>query len=529
MPVTFVAWPFQYEDLLHMLNAWMKGKNGVLNANPMGAGKAQPLDANVLTPTGWTTMGDLSVGSEVIGRNGHATKVTGIYPQGKQSVFKVTFSDGFSTECTDEHLWSVITPTRKFEGSDYRTTQLKDLGSLKDRQGNSRHFIPIVEPVRFAPKLTHLDPYLLGLILGDGCFRGSGGVSLSTADAEIVESVINTLPSDMEIKKRSGSKYDYNLVSNIQRFNPVVRSLKAYGLYGKKSENKHIPDEYKYNTVPVRFALLQGLMDTDGTATKSGASFSSSSKQLAYDVAEIVQSLGGIARVQTKKTTHLLHYRVNVSLPVNPFRLARKANSYIGKTKYLPHRSIISIEQVVDKECQCIKVEAPDSLYVTDSYIVTHNTMETSAAESLISSLQAAKDIQPMSLWLTKKSLRKSTAKEIRRWIPDRNLVVLDGDKATRKIQVQLAVASGSMLIANYDSLATTPEILETPWTIVVADECHKLKGGANPSGPTKVWKLVKKLVEQLQAREGFFIPLSGSPVQNHPREMWSLLTPVQA
>lgn len=86
---------------------------GGILADQMGLGKAQPLDAKILTPTGWTTMGEVKTGDCVIGANGSPCKVTGVFPQGRKEVFSVTFSDNTSTECCKEHLWAVQSPYQR--------------------------------------------------------------------------------------------------------------------------------------------------------------------------------------------------------------------------------------------------------------------------------------------------------------------------------------------------------------------------------------------------------------------------------
>jgi hypothetical protein len=162
---------------------------------------------------------------------------------------------------------------------------------------------------------------------------------------------------------------------------------RALGLTGTRAVSKFIPYIYKFNGVADRVALLQGLLDTDGSV--DGASrieFSTVSKQLARDVIELVQSLGGTATLSERIPTYTYQgqrrqgrrsYRLNIALPaeIRPFRLSRKANRYTHRPKYPPSRAITEVQYVGRKQAQCIAVDAPDHLYVTDDYIVTHNTM----------------------------------------------------------------------------------------------------------------------------------------------------------
>lgn len=125
----------------------------------------------------------------------------------------------------------------------------------------------------------------------------------------------------------------------------------------------------------------------------------------------------------------------------------------------------------------------------------------------------------PRSIWFTKKSLRHSSFKELRRWNPDRMIIVLDGTPSQRDFQVDLAVANNAMVIANYDMMNTTPKIKEFEWDFVFMDEVHKLKGGAN-STPTRIFENAKEICHKAK----FIVPMSGSPIQNHPKEMWTYL-----
>lgn len=132
----------------------------------------------------------------------------------------------------------------------------------------------------------------------------------------------------------------------------------------------------------------------------------------------------------------------------------------------------------------------------------------------------------PRIIWLTKKTLRFSSFKELTKWNPDHKPIVLDGNETAREFQTEIAIATNAPVIANYDMLNTTPLLRKTEWDIVIVDEVHKLKGGANPK-PTLIWENVKKLIHDKNGNpkpDVFFMPLSGSPIQNHPKEMWAYL-----
>lgn len=374
-----------------------------LLAHEVGFGKAQPHDAKVMTPFGWKLMGDIEVGDYVIGDDGFPAPVVGVYPQGIRPIFKVIMSDGSFTECTDEHLWLTWTYQERInrgrmpEDKDWECAKphVRELSEIRKtlrahKIQAKNHSIPMVEPVAFPTRPTPLDPYLVGVLLGDGYISG-GGIKFSSADTEIVESVRELVPAGVNL--RQDGEYDYHLTISREWAgkprhgrHPVLEAVRDLKIAVKSSE-KFIPDCYKFNDISVRLAILQGLMDTDGTVFKNGlaVSFTSISQRLAEDVQFLVQSFGGTARI-TSRTPHFTHngelkdgqlaYTVAIRLPagIPPFRLARKANRVTPFTKYPPVRYIADVQQVEDKPATCILVDNLTHLFVTDDFIVTHNT-----------------------------------------------------------------------------------------------------------------------------------------------------------
>lgn len=219
-----------------------------------------------------------------------------------------------------------------------------------------------------------LDPYLLGLLLGDGCI--TAGIRFSSSDKQLIDYVENLLPENCKLKKES--KYDYKITCERRKDqNLLLDALRYHKLFGKRSEDKFIPNCYKLSSIKNRISILQGLLDTDGYISSKGLiQFSSSSKQLVEDVSFLVHSLGGVTRFSTKKTTHLDHYIIILNMPDNitPFRLKRKKERFNLNKKYKPARGFKKIEYVGKEEAKCIKIEDPNGLYITDDFIVTHNT-----------------------------------------------------------------------------------------------------------------------------------------------------------
>jgi hypothetical protein len=362
--------------------------------DPVAEGKAEHVDNMLYTPTGRKRIGDIQIGNQVIGSNGKSTNVIGIYPQGIKKMCNITFSDGHSIKVCEDHLWNV-----KLNGGTkgYITLSVKDLldssktitynGTgrnikkeytistyYKDKENRNKWSIPIVKPISFdLGNILPINSYLLGLLLGDGGLSQKS-IRFSTVDIELINSIEHILEDDLLIKKVKNSNCDYAIITKVGSRNSLTKRLKELGLKGKRSEDKFIPQEYMYAIGSSRLSLLQGLMDTDGSYSNHGAEFYSSSKTLAYQVIELVQSLGGIAKIRCKKTTHLDSYIVRVLLPeyLNPFILKRKREIY--KPSKVFSRYITNIEYIDDAEAVCISVDAPDNLYVTEHALVTHNT-----------------------------------------------------------------------------------------------------------------------------------------------------------
>ncbi len=215
-----------------------------LLADDMGLGKAQPLTAKVLTPLGWTLMGDIQVGDEVINSQGETSRVVGVFPQGVIDIYRVEFSDGSETECCGDHLWLVNTALRRRRGNAFRTLSLRDLrGDLCRTYSGIRqyqHFVPLVRPVHFVESELPLHPYLLGVLIGDGGLSDHT-VRLSSADSELVERVRGLLPEAVRLEYKSG--YDWSLTQGRgSRPNAVTVTLRSLGLMGHHAEQKFIPE-----------------------------------------------------------------------------------------------------------------------------------------------------------------------------------------------------------------------------------------------------------------------------------------------
>lgn len=363
-----------YLDLA--LNGGVPEGSWFLVSGPPKSGKMQPYDAKILTPNGFKKLGDITVGDIVCTPDAKFTKVNEVHEFGLKDVYKVTFADGHSTECGLEHLWELSNKDRK-------TLSVLSLEEFKDNLLNSNgrpKWAVKTSLCEFESQNVPMDPYLAGILIGDGCIVKS--IRFSTADEEILQNVRKIIDNSYTLKKVGQSKYDYAISKpKAENENIYIQALRDLKLLGLKSKDKFIPDVYKYNTKEVRLAILQGLMDTDGYCGANGhCIFYSSSERLINDVKELVFSLGGIATVKDKVTrcngklfnTYVCYIRYNNCSEL--FRLSRKKNRTKVRTKKPLTRKITKVELIGQKECRCIKLASSDGLYITDNFIVTHNT-----------------------------------------------------------------------------------------------------------------------------------------------------------
>jgi replicative DNA helicase len=344
-----------------------------------GRGKPVTLDTPVLTPNGWTRNGNLKVDDYVIGSNGKPTKVIAVHPQGVLDSYRVTFNDGGSVLCGPDHDWTVQSPKMRLRNNGSWTVKTtKDLiGDLsgKPKAGNKKGagykwFVPVMEPVEHEEKYLPVEPYTLGVLIGDGCllyktatFCGNDPFIAEEIQRRNPDRTVNTLTP-------SGGAGRYSITP---RFMGTVREI---GL-NVGGEEKYIPEEYMTASPQQRLDLLRGLMDSDGSVRpRRRARFHSCNKRLALDVQQLVWSLGGVAQFRSRDRGEgrSVEHEVTIWTPSNPFILPRKALSYDPRPWF---RAIKSIQKVGVDKMQCITVDADDHLYVVKDYIVTHNSFLT--------------------------------------------------------------------------------------------------------------------------------------------------------
>ena len=375
-----------------------------------GTGKLEPISRKVPSPTkqGWTYMGDLKVGDYVFGSDGKPIRVTGVFPQGEQDIYKIIFNDGRYALCGLDHLWTVTIPW----SSKPRTLTTREI--LEDY----KYFVPHIErdnmrtgsnrepwhykyrvqllssPVEYEESPLPIHPYILGAFIGNGCCT-SPYLSISSGD-DFVPNKIAAMCNLTVRKQKTG--YTYVFYDNNNR--PVKTNIffkDVPSMIGCYSRYKIIPNDYLHNSYRNRIELLRGLMDTDGSidsdnGIRYNVRYSSCSKELLEQMQELIWGIGFSANITSpdkREEKYVDGYHANLDIRVpqkfkrelftHPRKLyiAQKAASIPDRQQPFKYLIIKDIKLVKREESQCISVDAPDQLYLTEQFIVTHNTFMT--------------------------------------------------------------------------------------------------------------------------------------------------------
>lgn len=347
-------------------------------------GYEQPYSEPVLTPTGYVPMGSLKVGDLVMNPNGSPVRIGDIVEQGTTEIYEVEFQDGRKVRCGANHLWATCRNGKKFyimRTVDYMKRKLKQGSPGKEHYP---YKIPELNPLNFDERPITVDPYVLGVLLGDGYICGDQ-VRFSTADKFIVEELQRRLP-DYIIEHKE--QYNYVIKSKVQGINELNRQLKDLKVK-VKSYDKFIPENYKFTSIENRFELIRGLMDTDGSVTNGACSFVSTSEQLIDDMIFVLRSLG----IRCKKSKEISgrnnvdfnngnysdtrpHWELTITTEEDIFKLPRKLEKIRKDRKYnykgIGIKSIRKTGEFEKQRCLCIDNE--NHLYITKDFIPTHNS-----------------------------------------------------------------------------------------------------------------------------------------------------------
>lgn len=389
-------------------------KMSFLSTGPTGTGKSILNSEPIPTPTdhGYTLNGDLNVGDYVYNRHGKPVKVTGVYPHPQEDVYRLTLMDGRQIDCAGDHLWTY----RSHYGNGsktWKTISTKELIRKRiaiprpDGRVDHQFVIPQADAIERHAKSYKLDPYALGVMIGNGLFR-EAAVTVSSNDPETISELENIFglkskhinksyswvfieqSHAIKIRRNGHSTYNDRLYQTKDALSEIPELINKY------SGEQFIPDMYKFGSIKQRWSLIQGLFDTDGTISNDSrynVSYSTTSKRLANDIQEVLWSLGVQTSVKKRtnarknRSSDTFEYHIHVKVmnkdKAQFFRLGRKKQRAIAATKIVKKRekkfdtvTIKSIEKLPEKaDMTCIMVDDPEHLYIAGkNHIVTHNT-----------------------------------------------------------------------------------------------------------------------------------------------------------
>lgn len=513
------------QPFTHQLACWHIGlqhRSWYFALDP-GTGKALPNDTPVLRDDGtFTPIGDLRIGDLIASADGGTQRVEGVYPQGKKEAWRVTFKDGSHTDCCDDHLWTVDTRAAgKWMRRTMSTKDLRTLGTARADHG-LRFSVPIANVEPAEPTSPSLNPYLLGVLLGDGHIKGP---NLSvTADKRRFEKTW----LDLYLPKGSKRPRIYDRKgTNARTFYFTAEPLRAIltdlGLYGKGSTDKFIPEEcFRYSRID-RISLLQGLMDTDGYNSKGSSSgtlqFDVSCCALAEDMRKLVFSLGGMARTNVRETTHHDSYRscINLHTDISPYRHDRfKMDGYQKQGKYQPRRFIESIEPLPFLQYMtCVKVSDESGLFVvTDGYVVTHNTASSLGIYAIRRMLG---EVRRCIVAVPNITAQLTWQHEVAKWTPFSCEVVRGSARVKRKLlwssDADFVVVSFPWL-RKYLSQQRSPHHFDEAFQMLVLDESHIVK---NPESVG-----FRMCAQHFDPGRMCVYLLSGTPIGHNYYDVWS-------
>lgn len=326
------------------------------------------VDEVVATPTGWKKHGELQVGDWVYGSNGSPVRVVALSDRFTDAqCYRITFDDGYEAVCGSGHLWEVEKRTRKRSGKGrvYREKVILSTQEIAEMEHDpdKRLSIPVAPPLINIEHLLPVEPYLLGLWLGDG---HSAGGRITSADDEIWKYI-----SDLGYRLSENQRSDNTQTRNVYGMMPLLRDIGVLN-------NKHIPRSYAWANERQRRELLQGLMDSDGSCDSRGtATFCNQNEKLANDVFDLCQSLGlkPSLRKHKGKKKPFWHVSFQAYKADKPFRIKRKLERCFNGKRKNPRRYIISVEKVDTVETSCIQIDAADGIYLVGRNLVpTHNS-----------------------------------------------------------------------------------------------------------------------------------------------------------
>jgi len=349
-------------------------------------GKALALDTPIPTPNGWTTMGELKQGDQVYGLDGKPCNILCAHDvMYGRPCYKITFDNGETIIADEEHLWFTESKNERYKGGTVKTTGEICKTLLAGKEPN--HRIPMcINGVTYESSNLPIDPYVLGMWLGDGT---SSGATISIGKRDLNETIDTLKTYQSQFDKLTLHEYyadNYTLrlstTSNVK-----TKSLSTLLHDNNLIDNKHIPTAYLQSSRQQRLKLLQGLIDSDGYINKNGVcQFYNTNIRLVKQVKELVESLG--YKVTFKQYTPTLNgvecaecgcitftpIEYVATLMFKKSRIKPKPLHVQSKFRSQWHY-IKNVEKIDSVPVRCITVDSKDNLFLCGrQYIPTHNT-----------------------------------------------------------------------------------------------------------------------------------------------------------
>jgi hypothetical protein len=381
-----------------------KEKKGVIIVGTRRFAKELLNSSKLYTLDGEIEIGNAKIGDKIFDNTGQLTNIIGVYPQGKVPIYKITLEDKREIFCGLKHNWYVfdrfkqkyiiVTTEEMLKGYIYPRIHNGYKNKITRNIFETRYFIPNNSAVQYNDKDLNIDPYMLGIWLGDGTSTTS---EITNTDQEIID-YINNFCKNNDCVLTKKDKITYRISGQKRTKNIFLKFLQNNNL----RNNKHIPFDYLHSSIEQRLELLRGLMDTDGHCAKNGTlGYCTNNKQLAQDFYFLCRSLGITLSKQTYiptctykgkkvKGKECTRFTLFTELPI--FKLKRKLNNMVignkGKQSKITKTAIRNIEYVFDDEATCISVDNEQCLYLTDNFTITHNTTFASSYIGLSSSIR---------------------------------------------------------------------------------------------------------------------------------------------
>ena len=498
--------------------------NVMLQMSP-GTGKAQPSDEPVLTPDGWVPIGSLEVGDIVYDGSGAETAVSGVFPQGELEEYEVTFADGRRSLCGLEHIWRV-SKGRTGKGRiwhDWTVEKILSDGVMRP-DGKAKFCIPLNGPIERSEADLPVDPYVLGVLIGDGCLTGTS-IVVSSNEEDVMCILADRLGPDYSVKKYDSDNYSWGVsYSKEYGVNPLKDALRCFGLL-VGSHEKFIPSVYMTASIGQRRMLLAGLFDADGSVGKNGRfTFSTTSKRLRDDFIELCLSLGYQSNFRIdsrpgRRDCYEVWVGTNDVIFQSGKHKARFDESRSRKTGRLRLYDSVKIVDIRKTgrivPMTCISVASSENTYITRDYVVTHNTLTSifMACQRLDRNIGDKIVVWcPVALiydWV--KEIRRSTkltvATPLRSWSADKRRKFYESSDA-------------DVWVLNYERVRTVDReaierVLKTRRPLFIFDEIQKIKGRTST-----VHKEIAKMARRVNARAK--IALTATPIVSGPEDYYN-------